>query len=67
MFPYLQEIHQFSYSDYSFMPRGYYNSPYSERWWFWSNGALESIKGMLSIHRNTQVTAKIRTKMSRMR
>ncbi|OAB31258.1 salicylate esterase [Paenibacillus macquariensis subsp. defensor] len=42
MFPYLQEIHQFPYSDYSFMPRGHYNSPYSERWWFCSNGALES-------------------------
>jgi pimeloyl-ACP methyl ester carboxylesterase len=42
MFPYLQEIHQFLYPDYWFMPRGYYNSPYSEGWWHWSNGALES-------------------------
>ncbi|HWI47369.1 MAG TPA: alpha/beta hydrolase, partial [Rummeliibacillus sp.] len=42
MFPYLQEIHQFPYPDYRFMPRGYYYSPYSEGWWLWSNGALES-------------------------
>ncbi|SDP22807.1 Alpha/beta hydrolase family protein [Paenibacillus sp. yr247] len=42
MFPYLQEIHQFPYPDYRFMPRGYYNSPYSEGWWLWSIGALES-------------------------
>ncbi|TQR19094.1 alpha/beta fold hydrolase [Psychrobacillus vulpis] len=42
MFPYLQEIHQYPYPDYRFMPRGYYNSPYSEGWWLWSNGALES-------------------------
>ena len=42
MFPYPQEIHQFPYPDYRFMPRGYYNSPYSEGRWLWSNGALES-------------------------
>lgn len=42
MFPYLQEIHQFPYPDYRFMPRGYYNSPYSEGCWLWSHGALES-------------------------
>ncbi|WP_144530002.1 alpha/beta fold hydrolase [Peribacillus simplex] len=42
MFPYLQEIHQFPYPDYRFMPRGYYYSPYSEESWLWSNGALES-------------------------
>lgn len=42
MLPYLQEIHQFPYPDYWFMPRGYYISPYSEGWWLWSNGALES-------------------------
>lgn len=42
MFPYLQEIHQSPYPDYRFMPRGYYNSPYSEAWWIWSNGTLES-------------------------
>ncbi|MDQ6422266.1 alpha/beta fold hydrolase [Paenibacillus sp. LHD-117] len=42
MFPYLREIHQFPYPDEWFMPRGYYNFPYSEGWWHWSNGALES-------------------------
>ncbi|MFY0518482.1 alpha/beta fold hydrolase [Lysinibacillus sp. UGB7] len=38
MFPYHQEIHQFPYPDYRFMPRGYYYSPYYEGW----NDALES-------------------------
>ncbi|MEH7309072.1 alpha/beta hydrolase [Neobacillus drentensis] len=42
MFPYLQEIHQFPYPQYRFIPRGYYYSPYSEGSWLWSNGALES-------------------------
>ncbi|MGE8078974.1 alpha/beta fold hydrolase [Peribacillus loiseleuriae] len=42
MFPYLQEIHQFPYPDYRFMPGGYYSPPYSEGWWFRSNDALES-------------------------
>ncbi|WP_028551959.1 alpha/beta fold hydrolase [Paenibacillus sp. UNC451MF] len=42
MYPYLQEVHPFPYPDYRFMPRGYYNSPYSEGWWLWSHDALES-------------------------
>ena len=41
MFPYLQENHQFPYPDYRFMPCGYYNSPYSEGWWLWSNESDE--------------------------
>ncbi|MEK4485834.1 alpha/beta hydrolase [Psychrobacillus sp. FSL H8-0484] len=44
MFPYLQENHQFPYPDYRFMPFGYYNSPYSEGWWLWSNESEEKYR-----------------------
>jgi len=44
MFPYLQENHQFPYPDYRFMPCGYYNSPYSEGWWLWSNESEEKYR-----------------------
>lgn len=40
MFPYLHT--NLPYPNYRFIPLAYYNSPYSEGWRPWSNGALES-------------------------